>query len=52
VIEGFVLLLDMLLGGTVGVGTVLIAVGHVIQADLQVFDGEGRVMQAKAVGAA
>ncbi len=49
IIEGFVLVLGMLLGGTVGVGTLLVAfgVGHVIQAGLRIFDREGRVMQAK-----
>ena len=51
-IEGFVLILGFLLGGTVGVGTVLVAfgVGAVIQAALSVFDREGRVMQ-RAVAA-
>ena len=46
-IEGFVLALGFLLGGTVGVGTVLMAfgVGAVIQAALSVFDREGRVMR-------
>ncbi len=54
IIEGFVLVLGMLLGGTVGVGTLLVAfgVGHVIQAGLRIFDREGRVMQAKPPAAA
>jgi uncharacterized membrane protein YczE len=49
-IEGIVLVLGFLLGGTVGVGTVLMAfgVGAVIQAALSVFDREGRVMQQRA----
>ncbi|MCP4251535.1 MAG: hypothetical protein GY778_31240 [bacterium] len=50
IIEGFVLVLGFLLGGTVGVGTVLMAfgIGAVIQAALSVFDREGRVMQPRA----
>ena len=46
-IEVMVLVAGFLLGGTVGVGTVLMAfgVGAVMQAGLSVFDREGRVMQ-------
>lgn len=49
-IEGLVLLLGFLLGGTVGVGTLLmaLAVGSVIQTTLRVFDPEGRVMMKVA----
>jgi uncharacterized membrane protein YczE len=49
-IEVLVLVLGFMLGGTVGVGTVLMAfgIGVVIQAGLTVFDREGRVMQQRA----
>ncbi len=52
IIEGLVLVLGFFLGGTVGLGTLLMAfgVGAVIQAGLTVFDREGRVMQHR-VGA-
>lgn len=48
-IEVLVLVLGFLLGGTVGIGTVLMAfgVGVVIQAGLSVFDREGRIMQQR-----
>ncbi len=49
-IEVLVLVLGFLLGGTVGLGTVLMAfgVGVVIQAGLTVFDRDGRIMQQRA----
>ena len=50
-VEAFVLILGFLLGGSIGIGTVLMAlgIGPVIQATLGVFDREGRVMQRAPV---
>jgi uncharacterized membrane protein YczE len=46
-IEVLVLVVGFLLGGTIGIGTILFAfgIGPVVQAFLRVFDREGRVMR-------
>ncbi|MGI9647797.1 MAG: YczE/YyaS/YitT family protein [Acidimicrobiia bacterium] len=51
-IEVTVLVVGFLLGGTIGLGTVLmaLAVGPVMQAALSVLDREGRVMHRAAAG--
>ena len=49
VVEISVLILGFLMGGTVGLGTVVFALGHrpLVQAMLRVFDREGRVSKRR-----
>jgi uncharacterized membrane protein YczE len=51
IVEGSVLVLGLSLGGTIGFGTIVMAlgIGPVIQASLGVFDREGRVLQRAPV---